>query len=45
MQDEGGDAACFSRAATEAALTSRFRVEPGAPERQKVLITYKFIAQ
>lgn len=42
---EGLDAECFSRAATNAALTSRFRVDPRAPEKQRVLITYTFIAQ
>jgi len=42
---QGLDAECFSRAATDAALTSRFRVDPGAPEKQRVLITYTFIAQ
>jgi len=42
---EGEDAQCFARAALEAALASRFRVEPRAPEKQRVEITYSFIAQ
>jgi len=42
---EGVDAGCFSVAAIQAALSSRFRVAPGAPERHRVLITYTFIPQ
>ena len=41
----GRDAMCFANAALEAALSSRFRVEQNAPERQRVLIIYTFIAQ
>jgi len=42
---EGADATCFANAAKEAALTSRFSVDPDAPEMHRVLITYTFIAQ
>ncbi|HDR68432.1 MAG TPA: hypothetical protein ENN61_05210 [Bacteroidaceae bacterium] len=42
---EGWDAVCFSEAALKAALSSRFRVNPYAPEKQRVVITYTFIAQ
>jgi hypothetical protein len=42
---EGTDRECFARAAVAAALSSRFRVDPNAPEAQRALITYTFIAQ
>jgi hypothetical protein len=42
---EGEDRICFSDAAYSAALSSRFRIDLGAPEKQKAIITYSFIAQ
>lgn len=36
---------CFTEAAIEAALTSRFRSSPRAPDKHKARITYQFIAQ
>lgn len=42
---EGTDRNCFADAALDAALSSRFRVNPNAPEEQRALITYTFIAQ
>jgi hypothetical protein len=42
---EGSDRVCFADAAKAAALSSRFRVEINAPEKQRALITYTFIAQ
>jgi len=42
---EGKDRNCFAEAALEAARSSRFRVDTGAPEKQRALITYHFIAQ
>jgi len=42
---EGADRVCFSDAALAAALSSRFRIDIHAPERQRALITYTFIAQ
>lgn len=42
---EGSDRVCFSDAALEAARSSRFRIELNAPERQRAIITYTFIAQ
>ncbi len=42
---EGGDRVCFANAALAAALSSRFRIEINAPEKQRAMITYTFIAQ
>lgn len=42
---EGADRICFSDAAYSAALSSRFRIDFNAPEKQKAVITYSFIAQ
>jgi hypothetical protein len=42
---EGSDRVCFADAALAAALSSRFRIEINAPEKQRALITYSFIAQ
>jgi hypothetical protein len=42
---EGNDRVCFADAAMTAALTSRFRIELNAPEKQHAVITYSFIAQ
>lgn len=42
---EGADRVCFSDAALAAALTSKFRIDINAPERQRAVITYSFIAQ
>ena len=42
---EGTDRDCFADAAMEAALSSRFRVDINAPEQQRGLITYTFVAQ
>ncbi|MCK4748920.1 MAG: hypothetical protein KAT15_17830 [Bacteroidales bacterium] len=42
---EGMDRVCFANAALAAALSSRFRIEINAPEKQRALITYSFIAQ
>jgi hypothetical protein len=42
---EDSDRICFSDAALEAARSSRFRIELNAPERQRAIITYTFIAQ
>jgi len=42
---EGSDKICFSNAALAAARSSRFRIEINAPEKQRALITYTFIAQ
>lgn len=39
------DSPCFSEAAIEAALTSRFRSDQSAPDKHKARITYQFIAQ
>ena len=43
--DAAGDSKCFSDAALNAALTSRFHSDFDAPSRQKVRISYRFIAQ
>jgi len=42
---QGADGECFEQAALTAALSSSFRVDPDAPERQTGLITYTFIPQ
>ena len=42
---EGADRTCFAEAALAAARSSKFRIEINAPERQRALITYSFIAQ
>jgi hypothetical protein len=42
---EGKDRVCFADAAIAAALSSRFRIEINAPEKQLAVITYSFIAQ
>ena len=42
---EGSDRVCFADAALAAALSSRFRIEINAPEKQRAMITYTFIAQ
>ena len=42
---EGTDRNCFANAALAAALSSRFSVDVNAPEGQRALITYTFIAQ
>jgi len=42
---EGMDRECFAQAALAAARSSRFRVDLNAPEQQRGLITYTFIAQ
>lgn len=42
---EGSDKTCFSNAALAAASSSRFRIEINAPEKQRAVITYTFIAQ
>ncbi len=39
------DFGCFTEAAKNAALTSTFRSDYSAPERQRVRITYQFVAQ
>ncbi len=41
----GDTTPCFVEAATDAALTSLFRSDFGAPDKQKARITYQFIAQ
>lgn len=41
----GKDRVCFSKAAREAALSSMFRVDLGAPSRHICHITYSFMAQ
>jgi hypothetical protein len=41
----GSDRICFSDAALAAAYSSQFRIELNAPERQRGIITYTFIAQ
>jgi hypothetical protein len=42
---EGADRICFAEASLAAALSSRFRVDLDAPDRQRGVITYTFIAQ
>lgn len=42
---EGVDRVCFADAALAAVLSSRFRIEINAPEKQRAMITYTFIAQ
>lgn len=42
---EGNDRTCFAKAALAAARSSKFRIEINAPEKQRALITYTFIAQ
>lgn len=42
---EGEDRICFANAAISAARSSRFRIEFNAPEKQRAIITYSFIAQ
>jgi hypothetical protein len=42
---EGEDRVCFADAAIAAALSSRFRIEINAPEKQRAVITYSFVAQ
>jgi hypothetical protein len=42
---EGADRICFADAAVSAARSSRFRIEFNAPEKQRAIITYSFIAQ
>ena len=42
---QGTDRNCFADAALSAALSSRFSVDVNAPEEQRALITYTFIAQ
>jgi hypothetical protein len=42
---EGADRVCFSEAALAAVLSSKFRIDFHAPERQRAVITYTFIAQ
>jgi len=39
------DPGCFTEAAQNAALTSTFRSDYSAPERQRARITYQFVAQ
>ena len=39
------DPGCFTEAAQNAALTSTFRSDYNAPERQRARITYQFVAQ
>ncbi len=41
----GNTTPCFVEAATDAALTSLFRSDFAAPDKQKARITYQFIAQ
>ncbi len=41
----GDDRVCFSEAALEAALSSRFRIDLNAPGRHQAVITYTFMAQ
>jgi hypothetical protein len=42
---EGDDRTCFAEAALSAARSSKFRIEINAPEKQRAMITYNFIAQ
>jgi len=42
---QGEDQVCFTEAALGAARSSRFRIDMGAPEKHRALITYTFIAQ
>jgi len=42
---EGADQVCFSDAALDAARSSRFRIDPQAPEQHRAIITYAFVAQ
>ncbi|MCK5137572.1 MAG: hypothetical protein KAR19_17435 [Bacteroidales bacterium] len=42
---EGADRVCFADAALAAARSSRFRIEISAPEKQRAMINYTFIAQ
>ncbi len=40
-----GDDYCMTTTAVDAALSSRFNIDPNAPERQVGTITYQFVAQ
>ncbi len=40
-----GDDYCMTTTAVDAALSSRFNIDPNAPERQIGTITYQFVAQ
>jgi len=42
---EGEDRVCFADAAVAAAHSSRFRIDINAPEKQRAIITYSFVAQ
>ena len=42
---EGNDRVCFADAAVSAARSSRFRIDFNAPDKQRAIITYSFIAQ
>ncbi|MEN8157938.1 MAG: hypothetical protein ABFS10_13385 [Bacteroidota bacterium] len=42
---EGADRVCFADAALSAARSSLFRIDFHAPERQRAIITYSFVAQ
>ncbi len=42
---KGEDRVCFDNAALAAARSSRFRIDINAPDKQRALITYSFVAQ